>query len=351
MKIALDMMGGDHAPENQLDATAQILESSEKLAKLVLVGDRDTIMSGLKERGISPERVEIAHASEVVSMHDAPALAIRKKKDSSISVGVDLVKDGKADAIVSAGNTGAMVAASKLKLRTLEGIERPAIAIVIPNPKGVGVLLDIGANSECKPSHFLQFAFMGRAYATYILGIDNPSVGLMSIGEESSKGSDIIRQSHKLLKEHDVNFQGNIEPINLFDGKVDIMVCDGFTGNVIIKTGEALMTSLERFLRKEISESFLCKMGAALLKPAFKRLKKRADHEAYGGAPLLGVNGVCIICHGRSTPNAIIRAVEVAQNFVENQINNYIQEQIKVDKVLEKYQGEDSDKEIKSIPA
>ncbi len=351
MRIALDMMGGDHAPVNQLNAAAEILRGPKATAELVLVGDRDVILRGLEERGISPEGVDIVHASEVVSMHEAPALAIRKKKDSSISVGMDLLKEGVADAIVSAGNTGAMVAASKLKLRTLEGIERPALALIIPNTRGIGVLLDVGANSDCKPSHFLQFAVMGRAYASHILGIDNPSVGLMSIGEESSKGSDVIRQSHKLLKEHDVNFAGNVEGNHLFDGLVDVIVCDGFTGNVIIKTAEAQMRALEKFLGKEIRRSLLATISAFFLRPVLKRLKKRADYEEYGGAPLLGVRGVCIICHGMSSARAIVKAVRVAENFVEQKVNDYIERQISTNRVFEKGNGVHGEQEVGSIPA
>ncbi len=351
MKIALDMMGGDHAPENQLNAAAEILRNPKEPARLVLVGDRDVILRGIEKRGVSPELADIVHAPEVVSMHEAPALAIRKKKYSSISVGMDLVKEGKADAIVSAGNTGAVVAASKLKLRTLEGIERPAIALIVPNTEGIGVMLDVGANSECKPSHFLQFAVMGRAYATHILGINNPLVGLMSIGEESSKGSDVIKQSHELLYEHNVNFAGNIEPNNLFDGSVDVIVCDGFTGNVIIKTAESQMRALEKFLRKEIRKSLIAKISTFFLRPVLARLKKKADYEAYGGAPLLGVKGVCIICHGMSSSLAIKNAIRVAEDFVEQKVNDYIEQEINNNKVFEKRNRSHSEQEIRSSTA
>ncbi len=351
MKIALDVMGGDHAPDSPLDAVAKIVEEAGKRIGLVLVGDQDTIAGGLRERGISADSVEILHASEVISMHDAPALAIRRKKNSSISLGMDLVKEGKADAIVSAGNTGAMVAASKLKLRTLQGIERPALALIIPNTRGIGVLLDVGANSECKPSHFLQFAVMGRAYANHILGIENPSVGLMSIGEESSKGSEVVRQSHKLLKEHDVNFAGNVEGNNIFDGSVDVIVCDGFTGNVIIKTAESQMRALEKLLKMEIRRNILTKISAFFLKPVLRGLKKRADYEEYGGAPLLGVRGVCIICHGMSSPRAIKNAILVAENFVKQKVNDYIEQQINKTGVFERNNGSYSEQNATSISA
>jgi len=348
VKIALDVMGGDFAPENPLVAAAEYIHHPQKEAELVLVGDTEIIKKGLQRHGINPSAVEIVHASEKIDMHESPAIAIRKKKNSSISLGVDLVKNNKADAFVSAGNTGAMVAASTLKLRTLEGIDRPAIAIAFPTTRNIGVLLDVGANSECEPSNFLQFAIMGRAYASHILGIENPSVGLMSIGEESSKGSEIIKKSHQLMKESNINFKGNVEGNNLFDGLVDVIVCDGFTGNVIIKTAESQMKALETFMRDEVKKSLKAMLGAWLIKPVLKNLKKKADYEEYGGAPLLGIKGVCIISHGRSSPKALKNAIRVAAEFVQLGVNDYIIKETGKNEILVKSSEPNNEKPIKS---
>jgi glycerol-3-phosphate acyltransferase PlsX len=254
-------------------------------------------------------------------MDEKPTVALRKKKDSSARVAADLVHDGTAVGLVSAGNTGAVMAICKMVIGVVPGVDRPALATVLPSLKGHAVLLDVGANVSCKPHHLVQFAVMGHLFSRKIVGVANPRVGLMSVGEEESKGTDLTKVVHKALKELQLNFIGNVEGRDIYNGRADVIVCDGFTGNVALKTSEGLIEAVLKLLRDELSSNLQAKLGALLSQQSFKRLKKRLDYSEYGGAPLLGLKGVSIICHGRSSSNAIKNAIRVAKEFAENQVN------------------------------
>jgi glycerol-3-phosphate acyltransferase PlsX len=295
----------------------------------VLVGARDQIEPALKKSGGNHRQIDIAHASEVVGMSEAPASAIRKKKDSSIAVAMRLLKEGKADALVSAGNTGAVVAGSLVSIGRLHGVSRPAIATFYPTSSRAAIFLDIGANSVCTPKNLVQFGVMGSVFAEYHLGIKDPRVGLLNIGEERSKGTDMIRAAYDLLKRVDLNFVGNVEGRDVMAGKADVVVCDGFVGNVVLKFSESILSFTSQMLRQEIKKSVRAKLGALLLKDVFSTFRLRLDYAEYGGAPLLGVNGVVIICHGKSSPRAIRNAILMAQRFVSYGINEHIEERFR----------------------
>ncbi len=324
VRIGVDAMGGDHAPHNIIEGAVEAARCAPGQREIVFVGDSHAIKSELSKYNTSGMPMRIVHASEVVQMQDSPAAAVLKKPDSSIVRGVELLRDGKADAFFSAGSTGAVTGAACLKLRPLYGIERPALATTLPNLVGTGVLLDAGANSDCRPSHLVQFAVMGSVFAQDVLGIDDPAVGLMNIGEESTKGNDLTREVFRLLETKNLNFIGNVEGRNVFDGTVDVIVCDGFVGNVIIKVSESLGYALDRTFRDEIMKSLILRFGAYLVKPAFRRLRKKVDYAEYGGAPLLGVNGVCVVGHGRSSPRAVASAIAVAAKFMHQNVNEHI---------------------------
>ena len=266
-------------------------------------------------------------------MSESPVLSIRKKKDSSIMKAASLIKENKADALVTAGNTGAAVAATKIKWRSLPGVERPAIAVIMPSPYGIFVILDGGATPDCRPIHLKQFAIMGDVYAKCILKIKNPKTGLLSVGTEETKGTDLTKDAYKLLQNSkaDINFIGNVEGNDLFTEKVDVIVCDGYVGNVVLKVCESLAGAFGYLIKEEIMKKFWAKIGALVLKPTFKRIARRIHYEDYGGAPLLGVNGNCIICHGRSNPQAIKNAINVAKHMVRDDLNKRIIEEIAKD--------------------
>jgi glycerol-3-phosphate acyltransferase PlsX len=324
MRIALDAMGGDYAPKNTIEGAVLALEEYAFIEKLYLVGDASAVENELKRLGFSDSRIEIFHASQVVSMKESAAKAVRHKKDASICRAVDLVKNGSAHAVVSAGHTGAAVAASVLKLRTLKGIERPAVACLLPTESKVFVLIDAGANPDSNPQNLLQFAIMGSVFSAQALGYSNPSVALMSIGEEDSKGNDVTKEAFKLLKGSGLNFRGNIEGHDLFENPADVVVCDGFTGNVVLKTSEAIAHAIFSWLKHELFRNLVRKLGAKLAEGAFKSIRKKTNYEEYGGMPLLGVNGVCIIAHGASSPLAIKNAVRAATESIKHQINPQI---------------------------
>lgn len=323
MQIAVDAMGGDRAPQVIVEGAVQAARE-KKAREIILVGDQAQIEKELAAHDIQGLPITIHHASEVIEMGESPVLALRKKKNASIPVCVDLARDGKADAIVSAGNTGAAVAATMLKWRALKGVERPAIAIVVPAPNGIFVLLDAGANSDCRPKHLLQFAVMGDVYSRTILNIRNPRVGLLSIGEEASKGNELTRESFKLLEKSRLNFFGNIEGKDVFENKVDVIVCDGFVGNIVLKLSEGLAMTLPKVIKREVTSTLLGKIGGLLIKPSLRRIKKTWHYEQFGGAPLLGVNGRCIIAHGASTPVAIRNAINVAEEYIVQKVNERI---------------------------
>ena len=328
MRIALDAMGGDKGLETNVEGAGIALEALPCIKQLYLVGDKEKIENAINKYSINIEKIEIAHASEIVEMHESPANAIRRKKNSSISVATDLVKNGTCEAIVSAGNTGAAVTAATLKLRNLNGIDRAGIASPIPNEYGMSYLLDAGANPEAKPQHLLQYAVMGSVYSSYVHGKESPKIGLMSNGAEEEKGTTFTKEVFGLLKESDLNFIGNIEGHDLFSKEVDVVVCDGFTGNIILKTCEATAKAVAKWVSEEIQKNTLGKIGGALVKPAFKAAMARGSYEEYGGSPLLGTNGICIIAHGGSSPLAIKNAIRVASESVTQRINPHIEEEI-----------------------
>lgn len=330
MNIAVDAMGGDFAPRNIVQGT---LEASIKLSDVntfYLVGDETTLRMEIDALGfeVTP-RVEIVHAGEVVGMDEAPATALRRKKDSSIARAVDLVKEGKAEALFSAGNTGAAVAATVLKLRMLETIDRPAIATVMPTKRGPFILIDAGATPDCTPDMLAQYAVMGAVYAEEILGIPHPSVGLLSIGGEDTKGNETTKETFRLLKNAPLNFAGNVEGHDLYEGRVDVVVCDGFVGNVVLKTSESVAYAMRDWMKEEFTKNPLRILGALLLRNAFKSIRKKADPDMYGGAPLLGVNGICIIGHGSSSPRAVHNALRVASESISHDINHIINDKVR----------------------
>jgi len=325
--IALDAMGGDHAPANPV--AGAILAVRELGSRVILVGRQDELEAELSRFGPRDPSISIVHASEAVGMDESPGLALRRKKDSSLRVAANLVHEGKADALVSAGNSGAIMATAMIVLGTVEGVDRPALAAVVPNLRGYSVWLDVGANVDSKPQHIYQWAVMAHIYARNILGIDTPRVGLLSIGEEAGKGNDLVKETFKLLKDSGLNFIGNVEGHDIFNGNADVIVCDGFTGNVALKVIESATETLFHFLRQEFSRSWRTRLGYLLSRPAFKGFKKRIDYAEFGGVPLLGVRGATIISHGRSSPRAIRNALRVAGEVVDHRVNQQIQDEIR----------------------
>jgi len=328
MKIALDAMGGDFGPPHLVGGAVMALRDYGQISKLFLVGDSVKIEAELKKAHCNDRRIEIYHSSQVVDMNERAVEAVRRKKDSSISRAVDLVKYGRADAIVSAGHTGAAVAASTIKLRTLPGIGRPGIAAVLPTEKNVFVLIDAGANIDARPEHLLQYAIMGSVYSRHVLHYKNPTVGLISLGEEDVKGTELTKEVFQLLKHSDLNFVGNIEGRHLFEDPVEVVVCDGFVGNVILKTCESIAVAIFTWLKHELTRTPLRKAGAFLAKKAFLTIKDKTNYEEYGGSPLLGADGICIIAHGASTPLAIKNALRVAVESIEHQVNPHIIDEV-----------------------
>ena len=322
MRIVLDAMGHDEGPAPLVAGARLALIEFPSIQKLFLTGDTDHIKAELRRIGCDDPRVEIIHSTQVVEMKDSGIDAVRKKKDSSISRAVDLLKDGTAAAMVSAGNTGAAVAAATIKLRMLPGIERPAIAAHMPTEGGGNfILCDAGANPDPTPRQIEDNAIMALAYCRQVVGKKSPTVGLLSNGSEEFKGNDLTLSAHTLLKQLGTHFHGNAEGHDLFSGTVDVVVTDGFTGNVVLKTSEALAKSIFRLLRAELLKTPLRKAGALLCKPAFRAVHRVTNADEYGGMPLLGVNGVCIIAHGGSSPYAIKNAVRMAIHSVTNQVN------------------------------
>ncbi|RJQ43340.1 MAG: phosphate acyltransferase PlsX [Nitrospiraceae bacterium] len=314
MKIALDAMGGDYAPATTVEGAVEALFENPDLS-VILIGDENEIYAELKKKNYTGLQVSIKHASQTVEMDESPLAALRKKKDSSLRVAIDLVKNGHADAIVSAGNSGVVMATALHVLGKIPGIERPAIAAVMPTLKGRFVLIDAGANVDCKPVHLHQFAIMGEAYARYIFDIKSPKIGLLGIGEEDAKGNELTRETFKLLRNSKMNFLGNVEGKDIFAGEADVVVCDGFVGNIALKISEGLAEAMAKMLKREISERASGRIGYLFFKDALKNFKKKTDYSEYGGAPLLGISRPCIISHGRSTSKAIKNAVKLAANL------------------------------------
>ncbi|HXH83875.1 MAG TPA: phosphate acyltransferase PlsX [Candidatus Tectomicrobia bacterium] len=322
MKIAVDAMGGDHGPAVVVEGA--VAAAREFGLSVVLVGDRPTIEAEIARLHAGSLGLDVRHASQVVEMAESPSQALRRKRDSSLRIAAELVRDGEASAFVSAGNTGAAMAIAMFVIGVLRGIDRPAIAAVLPNLRGYTVLLDVGANVAPKPWHLFQFALMGHVYARDILGMEQPRVGLLSVGEEEGKGNDLTREAYELLKESRLNFVGNVEGRDIYNGQCDVVVTDGFTGNVALKISESLAEMLGAMIREELTRDLRSKLGAALATPAFTRFRKRVDYTELGGAPLLGIDGAAIICHGASPVKAIKNAVRVAAEWAKAGLNEHI---------------------------
>lgn len=289
---------------------------------LVLVGQAEIVKKELANHDIQGLDIDVVHASEVVGMHDSASDAVRKKKDSSIRVAFDLVKRGAANAVVSTGNSGATMAAGMFVLKRIPGIDRPAIATVVPNLKDQTLVLDVGGNVDCKPLHLVQFALMGSVYAVQMLGKGEPRIGLLSNGEEETKGNELTREANQILKKTPLNYIGYTEGRDIYNAHVDVVVCDGFVGNVVLKVSEGLAEAIGSILRAEFSSRFLSRLGYLLARPALKAFKKKVDYAEYGGAPLLGVQGTAMICHGSSSPKAIMNAIKMAHDSETHQVIN-----------------------------
>ncbi len=325
--IALDAMGGDAGPAVNVEGA--VAAARELGLGVILVGVQEEVRRHLDRHDLSGLPIKVRHASEVVEMEESPSTALRKKKDSSIRVAVDLVRNGDADAVVSAGNTGAVMAITLVVLGPLPGVERPAIAAALPTLAGHAILLDVGANVDCKPRHLVQFAIMGNVYARQALGKARPRVGLLSIGEEETKGNELTKEAFRALEEEPgIEFIGNVEGVDVFRGHADVVVCDGFTGNVALKIGESVAETIMALIREEVTADLRSRAGALLLKPAFRRLQRRLDYSEIGGAPLLGVNGITIISHGRSSAKAIRNALRVAGDCVRSRVLDNIRDGI-----------------------
>ncbi|MEO8433228.1 MAG: phosphate acyltransferase PlsX [Acidobacteriota bacterium] len=326
MRIAVDAMGGDHAPRVNVDGA--IAAAREFGITSLLVGRPAELQPLLASAGEARSMIEIVEATEVVTMDDPATAAIRKKRNSSIRVAANCVRDGRAAGLVSAGHTGAAMVCAKMVIGTIEGVDRPALATVLPNLSGHCLLLDVGANPDAKVQHFKEFAVMGSIYAELAFGKPRPSLGLMSIGEEDSKGTDLTKEAFKTLKDAGLNFIGNVEGRDVFSGKVDVIVTDGFTGNVILKVSESLSEMVEQLLREEIKKTLQASVGFLLSRSAFRSFKTRLDYSEYGGAPMLGVKGCVIICHGRSSAKAVKNAIRLAGEFSRQNLAEKIQSSI-----------------------
>ena len=332
MRVAVDAMGGDNAPAVEVEGA--IAACREFGLSVTLVGHRERLEAELAKHSIAGLDIDIFHASEVVGMHDSASDAIRKKRDSSVRRSFELVKDGKACAAVSAGNSGATMAAGMFVLKRIEGIERPAIAQLFPTLKGQTLVLDVGGNVDCKPLHLVQFAIMGEVYARYAMGIASPKVGLLSNGEEDSKGNELTRETNGFLRTSSLNYCGYIEGRDIFAGAVDVVVCDGFVGNIVLKLSEGLADAAGKMLKREIVKSWISKIGYLFVAGAFGRFKKIVDYAEYGGAPLLGINGVGMICHGGSNVKAIKNAIRFAHEYAKNGVSEHVAEKLSENRLV-----------------
>lgn len=326
MKIALDAMGGDHGPAPCIEGAIQAAKELD--IEVILVGDEAVLKRECVRLGATDARLSIRHAPQVVEMHESPAAVARKKRDSSIWIATELVKNGEASAVVSPGNTGASMVASFFVLGLTKGVERPAIATSLPTLTGEAIMLDVGANVDCSAKHLEQFALMGNEYGKHLFRKPNPRVGLLSIGEEDSKGNEVTKEAFKLLKASELNFIGNVEGREVYSGTADVVVCDGFIGNVALKISEGVAETIKKLLLKEISGSWLGRLAYPLIAVPLLNLKRKIDYAEFGGAPLLGVNGVTMICHGRSSAKAIKNAIRRAKGMAEGRVHELIQRDI-----------------------
>jgi len=327
MRVALDAMGGDFAPAVTIEGAVETVNETTDI-EIVLVGDEPSIAKELSGKKYPPNRLQIRHASQIVGMNEPALSALRKKKDSSIRRAVELAKNQEADAVVSAGHSGVAMAMALLMFKASEGVHRPAIATIMPTLKGPFVLVDAGANVDCDPENLLQFALMGDAYCRTMFGNPEPKIALLSIGEEDTKGNMLTKEAFKLIKDSPVRFIGNIEGKDIFTGAADVVVCDGFIGNIVLKTSEGLAEVIMKMLKREIADVTTGRVGYLLMKPALRNFKKKTDYAEYGGAPLLGINGTCIISHGRSSAKAIKNAIKVAAEFSRKRVYEIITEEI-----------------------
>ncbi len=332
--IAVDAMGGDFAP--QATVTGAFQAAVDHGVPILLVGRRAPIEEKLASLGDAGGLLQIVHAEEVVEMDEPATSPIRRKRDSSVRICAELVKEGRAQAMVTAGNTGAAMIVAKMIIGAIQGVDRPALAAVLPNPKGNTVVLDVGANIDSRASHLRQFAVMGYFYAQEILGTSSPRVGLMSVGEEETKGTDLTREVFQEMQATGFNFIGNVEGSDVFKGTVDVVVCDGFVGNVILKSAEGLAGAVASMMREELAQSWRTRLGYLLARPAFAGFRRRVDYREYGAAPLLGVEGGCFIGHGRSNPKAVRNSILRAVEFCEADLHTRIR-----DKVAELHNRED----------
>ncbi len=328
MRIAVDVMGGDHGSKVVINGVKLALEANAKITELFLVGKEDEIEAALQASQFADPRLQIIHASEVLNMEDKPVDGLRKKKDCSILRAVELVKAGRADAIVSPGNTGGLVAASTIRLRQLPGVDRPGIATVIPTAKSEFVLLDSGASIECRPLHLLHFAVMGSVYSREILGCKKPRVGILSNGTEDNKGNELTLGTFKLCQQVNLNFIGNVEGHDLFHDRVDVVICDGFIGNIVLKTIESFAKGMGAWLKEELTKNPKRMLGAVLAQNALRTIKRRMDPDAYGGAPLLGLNGHVMKAHGSAHERAIMNAIRITSEAIQHHINDIIKNEI-----------------------
>lgn len=322
--VAVDAMGGDNAPAVEVESA--VAAARKWGMAIVLVGDSGRIDRELDKYDVSGLRISVHHASEVVGMHDSASDAVRRKKDSSIRVAYDLVKAGEVQAVVSAGNSGATMAAGMFVAKRVKGIDRPAISTILPTVAGQSLILDVGGNVDCKPVHLEHFAIMGDVYARHIMSKNSPRIGLLSNGAEEKKGNELTRETHQLLQRHSFNYIGYVEGRDIYSGAVDVVVCDGFVGNVVLKVSEGLAESIGQMLQEELKSRLFAKLGYILARPAFRAFKKKVDYAEYGGAPLLGIKGTSIICHGGSSVKAVTNAIAQAANSVEK---NMIAELVK----------------------
>jgi glycerol-3-phosphate acyltransferase PlsX len=328
MRIAVDVMGGDHGCGVVIEGAIRAVEAERRISTLFLVGDKEEIHSQLPAGGFRDHRVRVVHASEVLQMDDKPATAVRKKRDSSIVRAMELVRAGEADAVISPGNTGGIFAAATFRLGRIPGVDRGGIAAVIPKPDGEFVLMDAGANIECKPEHLAQFAIMGAIYSREVLGRKNPRVGILSIGTEDSKGNSLTLEAFRICKALNLNFIGNIEGHNLFEDKAEVVVCDGFVGNIVLKTCESLAMAMFGMIRHELRASLRRQIGALLIQHALRAIKRRVDPEVAGGAPLLGFKGAIIKAHGSAREKTIANAIRATCINLQHHVSDLIGKEI-----------------------
>lgn len=326
MIIAIDAMGGDNAPDAIIKGSTLALNEID--SKILLVGNKDIIEKQLSKNSADLKRIEIIHTTEVITNDDKPVQAIRRKKDSSMVVGLKLLKEREVDAFISAGNTGALLAGGLLRVGRVKGLDRPALAPIYPTLKGFSLLVDAGANVDCKPRNLLEFAVMGSTYLEEVLGVEKPKVGIVNVGVEEGKGNKLVNEAYELLNKSKLNFIGNVEARDIPDGVADIIVCDGFVGNIILKITEGVATSMSTMLKEQLLKNTMRKLSALFLKNGFKEFKSRLDYTEYGGAPLLGVKGAVFKAHGSSNAKAIKNAIKYGEVFAKNKVIDSIEEEI-----------------------